>query len=51
MLAQNIDLFCSLMPPNAVAVAKAQIEEENKLNDVEYREVNESELINVPSSK
>ncbi|KAL1527301.1 hypothetical protein AB1Y20_015973 [Prymnesium parvum] len=49
---KNIDLFCSLMPPAALAAAKAQIEEENKLNDQEYREVNDgSDLINMPSSK
>jgi len=46
---KNIDLFCELMPPTAVDAAKAQLEEENKLNDIEYKEVNTDPLLNMPA--
>lgn len=49
--SQNIDLFCELMPPSGLAAAKAQIEEENRLNDAEYREVNDDPLLNAPPPK
>jgi len=48
---RNIDLFCELMPPPALAAAKLQIEDENRQNDAEYKEVNDEPMLNVPSAK
>jgi len=46
---RNIDGFLQLMPAEAVAAAKTQIEDENKLNVNEYSEFNDEKLINVPA--
>ena len=48
---QNIDLFLELMPPAAVDKAKAQIDEENRLNEVEYGEVNDDPILNIAPKK
>ena len=48
---RNIDLFLGLMPPAAVDKAKAQIDEENRLNEAEYSEVNDDPIINAAPKK
>jgi hypothetical protein len=47
--SSNIDRFVSLLPPEKVASAKAQIEQENELNKKEYEEFNDEKIVNMPT--
>jgi len=49
--SKSIDAFLSLMPAEAVAAAKAQIADENDLNDKEYDEIVGEKIINMPARK
>lgn len=49
--SSNIDRFLALMPPDKVAAAKAQIEEENALNAKEYEQFNDETMVNMPAKK
>jgi len=47
--SRNIDSFLDLMPSTALDAARAQVEKENQLNNKEYSEFNEEEIINKPA--
>jgi len=47
----NIDRFVALLPPEKVAAARAQIEQENDLNKKEYEQFNDDAIVNMPATK
>ena len=46
--AKNIDSFVALLPAESVAAATEQLEEENRLNEAEYAELDIGKIVNVP---